>query len=402
MRINVIILAAGEGKRFKSPLPKVLAEVGGKPMIVWVVEAVEKSNVTDRPVVVVGAGAEQVKAVAGDRCDYVVQEQQLGTGHAVAVCRPMLEGTADAVVVLYGDMPLVTPATIRRLVDAYAESNTVLTMATVTVPDFSDWRGCFASYGRIIRDAAGKLERIVEVRDATPAQRLITEVNPSLFCIRASWLWHTIGSLRGANAQGELYLTDLLGLAIAQGQPVASLPLEPREGLGANSLEELAVIHQLARATPPPPSSPRASRAAVHVSSGAVVIRIWNGEVQVLVMHRTKTDSWHLPKGTQVPGETIEATAVREVREETGMQVTLGRYLGSLESIIRRGGQTIPKVTHYFLADPTGGSSAVHDAEHDEVVFLPYQQALQHLEDFALHEREGKILRMVNPRTSRG
>lgn len=119
-------------------------------------------------------------------------------------------------------------------------------------------------------------------------------------------------------------------------------------------------------------------------------------------MHRRASNSWHLPKGTQVTGESIQATAIREVAEETGMRVRLDLYLGSLDSVIHRDGQTVPKRTHYFLASPLGGDLRHHDTEHDEVVFLPYVQALQHLEEFSLHEREGEILRAVDPRVVRG
>ena len=246
MRTTVIILAAGQGKRLGTPMPKVLALVGGRPMVAWVVDAVLKSGVTDRPVVVVGIGADTVRAALGDGCDYVIQEQQLGTGHAVACARAAVEHRADTVLVLYGDMPLVTASTIQRLVSVHAANTAVLTMATVTVPDFADWRQSFASFGRIVRDAAGNLQRIVEVRDATPRELTIREVNPSLFCFRAAWLWPALRQLTNRNAQGEYYLTGLLALAMSQGQRVESLPIEPREAMGVNNAQQLEVIRQFA------------------------------------------------------------------------------------------------------------------------------------------------------------
>lgn len=246
MNIQVIILAAGQGKRFGAPFPKVLATVEGQPMVVHVVNAVRRCGFTLRPVLVVGAGAEQVRAVVGDDVEYVVQDRPLGTGHAVACARAAVEHRADAVLVLYGDMPLVTAATIQRLVGAHAAKRAVLTMATVTVPDFTDWRQSFASFGRIVRDAAGNLERIVEARDATPQERSITEVNPSLFCFRAAWLWPALNELTTRNTQEEYYLTDLLALAIRQGQYVESLPVEPREAIGVNDTQQLEVIRQFA------------------------------------------------------------------------------------------------------------------------------------------------------------
>jgi|SRR3989338_10323644 len=245
-KIKVIILAAGQGKRFGSPRPKVLAQLGDKPMILRVVTAVEQSGVTDRPVVVVGVGAEHVREVLGDRADYVLQTEQLGTGHAVACCRTFLEDKADAIQVLYGDHPLISGATIRQLVTEHERTVATLTMGTVVVPDFEEWRQGFSNFGRIVRDASGKLQRIVEVKDATPEERNIREVNPSYFCFNAPWLWENIGRLGKNNAQDEYYLTDLLGLAIDQGRMVTTVPIAPAEALGANSPEQLEAICKVA------------------------------------------------------------------------------------------------------------------------------------------------------------
>ncbi len=255
MRVKVIILAAGQGKRFKSPLPKVLAQFRGRPMVSYVVSAVEKSGVTDRPVVVVGVGAEHVKQALGNRCDYVYQEKQLGTGHAVAQCQSLLEGKADAVLVLYGDHPLMVPQTIRTLVETHQQERPTLTMATVTVPDFNDWRQPFLNFGRVVRDTTGNLLRIVEAKDATPDETVIRELNPSYFCFDAAWLWEHLPKLSNRNAQGEYYLTDLLGLAIAEGRRVVTVPIPPREALGANSPEELEAISRITKHQSPNPKS---------------------------------------------------------------------------------------------------------------------------------------------------
>ena len=132
-----------------------------------------------------------------------------------------------------------------------------------------------------------------------------------------------------------------------------------------------------------------------HVSSGAVVWKLEGGVRKFLVMYRRSTKSWHLPKGTQELGETLEATALREVQEETGLEVALDRYLGMLNSTIHRGRESMPKETHYFLAHPTGGIAGSHDAEHDEIHFLAFGAALRHLEDFSPHEKEGRIFKMA-------
>lgn len=253
--MNVIILAAGQGKRFGGTTPKVLVPLRGMPMISRLLDAVAASCVTECPVVVVGYGAQRVRDALGGGYDYVTQDRQLGTGNAVACCRDRLQHRPGPVLVLYGDMPMLTAATIRRIADTHSAHGPVLTMATVTATDFADWRACLASYGRVVRDANGQLERIAEVRDATPAERQIREVNPSYFCFRGQWLWPNLGCLQTTNVLGEFYLTDLLGLAVAEGMPVHTVPVEPREALGANTPEELAILESLLSADPIFPAS---------------------------------------------------------------------------------------------------------------------------------------------------
>ena len=244
MRVKVIILAAGQGKRFKAPYPKVLADFRGKPMVAWVRDAVVQANVTDRPVVVVGVGAEQVKAALGEGCDYVFQEKQLGTGHAVAQCRSLLAGKADAVLVLYGDQPLVTGQTIKKLVDEYEQHNPTITLATATVPDFDEWRQPTARFGRILRNR-GVLWGIIEAKDATAEQLKIHEVNAGYYCFDGPWLWECVDRLPNNNIQREYYVTDLVALAVSQNHIVHTISIPPRQALGANSPEELEVIEKL-------------------------------------------------------------------------------------------------------------------------------------------------------------
>lgn len=130
-----------------------------------------------------------------------------------------------------------------------------------------------------------------------------------------------------------------------------------------------------------------------HISSGAIVYQTSSAGVRILLLYRKATNSWHLPKGTQNPGESLEETAVREIKEETGFRVRLGEYLGKLVSEIHRE-VVIPKETHYFLAEVLDNGVA-HDSEHDEVHFLDSKTALNHLEDFSLYEKEGEILKMA-------
>jgi len=219
---RIIILAAGKGKRMgPSDRPKVLHTILGKPMLAYVLDAVVESGVDARPVIVVG------------------------TGDAVMRARPLLEGTAEHVIVLVGDQPFVTAGTIRRVADTHMAAGAALTLGTVKVPDFEDWRRPFADFGRIVRDADGAVSRIVEVKDASPDQLAIKEINPSYYCFKAEWLWKGLESLTSENASGEYYLTDLLGKAIADGEKVRTVEIPPEEALGVNTLEQLAIAEGL-------------------------------------------------------------------------------------------------------------------------------------------------------------
>jgi bifunctional UDP-N-acetylglucosamine pyrophosphorylase/glucosamine-1-phosphate N-acetyltransferase len=244
--IRVVILAAGKGKRMGSTdKPKVLQPLLERPLLSYVLEAVKASGVDDRPVVVVGFLAEQVKAVCGDICEYALQEKLQGTGDAVRVTRGLIEGSADHVLVLNGDQPLVTGAVIRKVADMHLATGATLTLGTVDVDDFKGPGATFADFGRIIRKADGSVGRIVEVKDASPAELASTEVNPSIFCFKASWLWPRLDALTTDNAQGEYYITALIAKAIADGEPVSTVPVEPREAIGVNTPEQLALAESI-------------------------------------------------------------------------------------------------------------------------------------------------------------
>ena len=246
---RIVILAAGKGKRMgPSDRPKVLHTILGKPMLAYVLDAVVESGVDAKPVIVIGHMAEHVRAVCGEACDYAVQSELKGTGDAVMRARPLLERSAEHVLVLVGDQPFVRPSTIRRVADTHAASGAVLTLGTVTVQDFGDWRAPFADFGRIIRGADGNVARIVEVKDAAPEQLAVKEINPSYYCFKAEWLWKALESLTADNAAGEYYLTDLLGKAIAAGDKVSAVAIAPEEALGVNTLEQLAIAESLMKA----------------------------------------------------------------------------------------------------------------------------------------------------------
>ena len=206
MSIAVVILAAGMGTRMKSDLPKVLHRLCGRPMLAYVVDAARELTGT-RPLVVVGHRAELVRQALGDSANPVVQEPQLGTGHAVMQAQTALEGQADTVLVLYGDTPFITVETLRAMLDRHAREQATATILTFRPPDP-------LRLGRIVRDDAGHVRAIVEFKEATPEQLAIREVNSGILCFRADWLWSHIASLPVKH--GERYLTDLVEIAVAE------------------------------------------------------------------------------------------------------------------------------------------------------------------------------------------
>lgn len=239
--LSIVVLAAGKGTRMRSERPKVLHELCGRPMIGWVLDEV-RALAPARAVLVVGSGAEEVEAAAraeaGDLdLQVVVQEPQRGTGHAVQVALPALPEGPGRVVVLYGDMPLLRAASVRALLEEAARTGpgglALLTLEAL------DPRG----YGRIVRDAGGGVRAIVEDRDATPEQKAIREVNLGVYAFDAQALRADLPRLSDDNAQGELYLTDVLAIAVGDGRDARALALaDPGEGLGVNTLSQLAEV----------------------------------------------------------------------------------------------------------------------------------------------------------------
>ncbi len=228
-----------------SDRPKVMCALLGKPMLAYVLQAVAASGIDSRPVVVVGHMAGQVQDFCAGACEYAEQPELKGTGDAVLRTRPLLEGAAENVFVLCGDQPFVSASTIRKIVDMHLASGATLTFGTASVEDFEGWRAPFADFGRILRDASGRPVGMVEVKDATPDQLAIREVNPSLYCFRAAWLWKALETLTNANAQGEYYLVDVLAKAVATGEKIMTVPVAPEEALGINTTSQLAIAEKL-------------------------------------------------------------------------------------------------------------------------------------------------------------
>lgn len=240
---TVVVLAAGAGKRMKSGLPKVLHPLLGRTLVGHVLGAAEPLA-ADRTVVVVGHGADQVRAHLAEivpRATPVLQAEQLGTGHAVRVALAAVPESSGTVVVLNGDVPLLRPETLGGLVEAHERAGAAATVLAAEVPDPT-------GLGRIVRDADGQLQQIVEQRDTTPDQREIREINAGIYAFDAALLRDTLGKLSTGNAQGEEYLTDVFGLLRSADEPVAvHVAPDHIETLGCNDRVELAGLRRLLR-----------------------------------------------------------------------------------------------------------------------------------------------------------
>ncbi len=232
MKVTAILLAAGLGTRMKSNLPKVLHPVAGKPMLWYALRAVQRAS-TEKPVVIVGHGAQQVSELVGHSAHCVLQEPQLGTGHAVMQAEALLKGKTDYVIVSYADMPLLRGETFQRLVEMQKQNSGPLTLLTVNA---DDPRG----FGRILRKPDGTVAAIVEEFVATPQQKAIKELNVGAYCFSADWLWQALRRIP-LSPKGEYYLTDTVELAAQEGLPVQALLHDDlSETIGINTRVHLA------------------------------------------------------------------------------------------------------------------------------------------------------------------
>jgi UDP-N-acetylglucosamine diphosphorylase/glucosamine-1-phosphate N-acetyltransferase len=235
--LAAIILAAGKGTRMNSDLPKVLHTIAKKPMVQWVVDAVTEAGV-ERTILVVGHGAEEVKNNIPN-CEFVIQEPQLGTGHAVDVCREILADFEGDILVLGGDGPLVRAETITQMVEMQKETNASATLATSTIPNPT-------GYGRIVRDENDRFLAIVEHKNATPEQLEIHEVYPSYAIFDAASLWSCLENLEKNPVTNEYYLTELPAMMLERGEKVELVHAVPPEDiLSINTPEQLAEVEAL-------------------------------------------------------------------------------------------------------------------------------------------------------------
>lgn len=240
---SAILLAAGKGTRMGSDLPKVLLEVGGRPMLRWVVEACFAAGV-ERCVVVVGYRGDDVRAALADepRCVFVEQTEQLGTAHAADMARPIFENQpVGDVFVLAGDGPLIRSQTLARLLEIHRRTKAAATLATAVLDDPT-------GYGRVVRNAQNTFDRIVEQKDADPDELAIREVNPSYYCFGSDDLFATLSQVGTTNKQSEYYLTDVPGLLRKQGKTVTLVDAVPAEDvLSINTPEQLAEVDRVMR-----------------------------------------------------------------------------------------------------------------------------------------------------------
>jgi bifunctional UDP-N-acetylglucosamine pyrophosphorylase/glucosamine-1-phosphate N-acetyltransferase len=240
MKITAILLAAGQGTRMKSSLPKVLHPIAGKPMIWYALETI-KQVTTEKPVVIVGHGADEVRKFIGDSADCVTQEPQLGTGHAVMQAEALLKGKTDLVIVCYADMPLLRAETLKSLVETQQANAGPMSMLTVYN---EDPRG----FGRIVRQADGTVQAIVEEYVATEEQKKIRELNVGGYCFKAEWLWGALSRLEKNPQKGEYYLTDIVAVAVKDNLPVQAAVMEDaEETIGVNTRIHLAEVEAAMR-----------------------------------------------------------------------------------------------------------------------------------------------------------
>ena len=234
-----IVLAAGEGKRMNSDLPKVLHEVGGAPLLAHVGSAAREAGV-DRTVVVVGKGADLVRTRFGDRgWEFVEQTERLGTGDAVRRAKAQLEGFDGDVLVLAGDIPLIRGETLRTLRERHREAGAAVTVLTARIPDPK-------GYGRIVRSPGGDFLAIVEDKDATEGERRVNEVNSSVYCFDAAELSSVLWRIGRDNVPGEVYLTDAIALLRGDGKTVQAVAAaSPEEILGVNTVDQLREIEEI-------------------------------------------------------------------------------------------------------------------------------------------------------------
>jgi bifunctional UDP-N-acetylglucosamine pyrophosphorylase / glucosamine-1-phosphate N-acetyltransferase len=244
MKNQIVILAAGKGTRMgNSRVPKVLVMLNQKPLILHQLHELEKITQLAKPVIVVGYMAEKVRGVLGSHYLYAYQDKQLGTAHALLAAKQKVK--AENILVLYGDMPFIKSEALGEFIKMHLHSGGKMSMMTAQVENF---RGKFKSlehYGRVLRGALHNIVGIVEFKDATDVQRKIKEINPGIYMFNTKWLWDNLKKIGNQNKQQEYYLTDILAVAMEQGEKIRSLSIPAEQILGVNSKEDLEIAERI-------------------------------------------------------------------------------------------------------------------------------------------------------------
>ncbi|MCC5877466.1 MAG: bifunctional N-acetylglucosamine-1-phosphate uridyltransferase/glucosamine-1-phosphate acetyltransferase [Candidatus Sumerlaeia bacterium] len=283
--ITAIVLAAGQGTRMKTNIPKVLHPVLGEPMLGYVLDSLNESGI-DRIIVVVGHMGEQVIDFVRDRAEIAWQKERLGTGHAVKCALPHMEDFNGEVIITCGDAPLVSAQCFRNLIQARRRARSSAVVATMELPDPKH-------YGRITRDRDGNVMGIVEFKDASDEQKLIREVNTGTYCFQSNWLRESIARLNADNAQGEYYLTDTISNLLEDGRRVtAHLVEDPTEFLGVNDALDLSLVEEA--------FSKRIKHK--HLTDGVIIEEIGTVRIGPHVKIGTRT---RLRPGVILEGETV-------------------------------------------------------------------------------------------------
>ena len=243
MDYQVIILAAGKGKRMEEEIPKVLLPLKGQPCINYLLDEVKKIPEIGKPIIVVGYKYNDVQKILGDSYLYALQRQQLGTGHAVMAAESKI--SAKNIIVLYGDVPFVKASSIKKLMLLHNNNKAMISMFTTRVPDFKGHRSNFLHFGRIVRDKYNEVSKIVEYKDASDEEQAITEINPGIYAFNTEWLWNNIHLIKNENSQNEYYLTDIAGLAIEAEFKIYTAPISYKEVIGLNTKEQLSFAEKI-------------------------------------------------------------------------------------------------------------------------------------------------------------
>ena len=232
--VAAVILAAGMGTRMKSSKAKVLHEIIGRPMVMYVVETAKKV-VGNNVVLVVGNQADKIKKIVSEKTDviFAIQERQLGTGHAVLCAQSYVPAHTDQVVILCGDVPLITPNTIKRLIDDHIKEMRDISILAVEIDNTK-------GYGRILLDENRNVRGIVEEADATEEQKSIKMINTGTYCVKKNYLFNSLKKITADNVQGELYLTDIIGIGYREGKNIGVMVgRDIEELIGVNNYEDL-------------------------------------------------------------------------------------------------------------------------------------------------------------------